>query len=41
MSRHPLFGTTAQVAALVALWGEPVVRKFLDGIKANGAFELD
>ena len=34
---NPLFGTaTTQVAALVALWGEPASRKFLDGIKANG-----
>ena len=34
---NPLFGTTTtQVAALVALWGEPAARKFLDGIKANG-----
>ncbi len=34
---NPLFGTTTtQVAALVALWGEPTARKFLDGIKANG-----
>lgn len=34
---NPLFGTTTtQVAALVALWGEPATRTFLDGIKANG-----
>ena len=34
---NPLFGTTTtQVAALVALWGEPATKKFLDGIKANG-----
>lgn len=34
---NPLFGTTTtQVAALVALWGEPATRQFLDGIKANG-----
>ena len=34
---NPLFGTTTtQVAALVALWGEPAVRQFLDAIKANG-----
>jgi len=34
---NPLFGTTTtQVAALVALWGEPGVRQFLDAIKANG-----
>ena len=34
---NPLFGTTTtQVAALVALWGEPAARKFLDDIKANG-----
>src|SRR6266851_2998185 len=34
---NPLFGTTTtQVAALVAVWGEPSTRKFLDGIKANG-----
>jgi spermidine/putrescine-binding protein len=34
---NPLFGTTTtQVAALVALWGEPAAKKFLDEVKANG-----
>src|SRR5215813_9937597 len=34
---NPLFGTTTtQVAALVAVWGDPAARKFLDEIKANG-----
>lgn len=34
---NPLFGTTtAQVAALFVLWGDPAARKFLEDVKANG-----